>query len=161
MTDTLTIAVLLQLVGLLLLVAELFLPSHGAITVLALGCLAGGIYYGFQYSWPFGVVSVVGSIVLLPIFAAVAVRLWPKTFVGRRVAPPNRPFTPSESPAYSASLAALVGQTGTTLTPLHPVGTCEFAGRRVECLAESGMIDRNTQVVVVAVQGQTLIVRVA
>lgn len=159
MDNMLTIAIILQIAGLFLLVGDLFVPSHGAMTVIALGCLGGGIYEAFRYEQTVGFVSLAAILVLLPVFVVIAVRVWPRTYVGRRVAPPNRPIDLSDSPAYGRELSKMVGQMGVTLTPLRPVGTCNFGDRRVECVAESGMIDRSVQVVAVSVQGQSLVVR--
>jgi membrane-bound ClpP family serine protease len=162
MNNMLAWALVLEAVGIVLLVAEVFLPSHGTLTVLALGSLAGGLYAAFQYSVTFGFASLVAAILLLPTFAVLAVRLWPRTAVGRRIAPPNPEVRTGDSPMYPDSvLRGLVGQTGTTLTPLRPVGACTFSNRRVECLAESGMIERGTRVVAIDVQGKSLVVRPA
>jgi membrane-bound ClpP family serine protease len=162
MSNVLAWALVLEAIGIVLLVAEIFLPSHGTLSVLALGSLATGLYEAFQYSTGFGFASVIAALILLPTFAVTAVRLWPKTFIGKRVAPPNREFRIGDSPmSANGQLRGLVGQTGTTITPLRPVGACDFAGRRVECLAESGMIDRDTRVVAIDVQGQSLVVRPA
>jgi membrane-bound ClpP family serine protease len=162
MSSDLLIALVFGGLGIVLLVAEIFLPSHGVLTVLALGSLAGGIYSAFHYSTTFGYAFLVLTLLFLPIFAIVAIRLWPRTFVGRRVAPPNREFRYTESPASgNGELVRLIGQTGVTLTPLRPVGQCDFGGRRVECHAESGMIDRDTRVVAIGVRGWALVVRQA
>jgi membrane-bound ClpP family serine protease len=162
MGNTLAWALVLEAVGIVLLVAEIFLPSHGTLTVLALGSLAGGLYAAFQYSTTLGIVSLAATMLLLPTFAIAAVRLWPRTWIGRRVAPPNPEVRTGDSPMHPDSrLRGLVGQTGTTLTPLRPVGACEFSGRRVECLAESGMIGRGVRVVAIDVQGRSLVVRPA
>ena len=162
MNDDLVIALVFEALGIVLLVAELFLPSHGVLTVLAVGSLGGGIFCAFRYDTTFGYASLVLSLLFLPAFAVAAVKIWPRTFVGRRVAPPNREFLASESPASSdAGLEGLVGRTGVTLTPLRPVGACDFGGRRVECHAESGMIDRDTRVVAIDVRGRSLVVRPA
>jgi membrane-bound serine protease (ClpP class) len=45
------------------------------------------------------------------------------------------------------------------LTPLRPVGTAEFMGRRVESVAEGIMIERGEHVRVIAVQGNRVVVR--
>ena len=162
MSNSLTTALVFQAVGIALLVAEIFLPSHGVLIALGLGSLGGGIYAAFQFSLIVGYVSLLLSLVLVPTFAVMAVRLWPNTFIGRRIAPPNEEFRRSESPRDgNGELRGLIGQTGLTLTPLRPVGTCDFGGRRVECLAESGMIDRDSKVVAIDVQGQSLVVRPA
>ncbi len=162
MSDTLTAALVFQAVGIALFVAEIFLPSHGVLTLLSLASLAGGIYAAFQYSLTLGYLSLLLSLLLVPTLAVTAVKVWPRTFIGRRVAPPNRPFSRDESPASGEDeFRRLVGQTGLTLTPLRPVGACDFGGRRVECLAESGMIDRQVRVVAIDVQGRSLVVRPA
>jgi membrane-bound ClpP family serine protease len=162
MSDNLLIALVFQALGIVLLVAEIFLPSHGVLTVLALGSLAGGIFSAFQYSTTFGYASLVLTLLFLPAFAVAAIRLWPRTFVGRRIAPPNRESLRTESPASgNGEFDRFIGQTGVTLTPLRPVGACDFSGRRVECHAESGMIDRDTRVIAIEVQGRTLVVRPA
>jgi membrane-bound ClpP family serine protease len=162
MSNTLTTALVLEAVGIALLVGEIFLPSHGVLIALGLGSLGVGLYAAFQFSLIVGYVSLLLALVLVPTFAVMAVRLWPKTFIGKRIAPPNLEFLRSESPGDgSDALRGLIGQTGMTLTPLRPVGACDFGGRRVECLAESGMIDRKSKVVAIDVQGQSLVVRPA
>ncbi len=162
MSNMLIWALVLQTLGIVLLVAEIFLPSHGVLTVLAVGILGGGIYAAFQYGAMAGYVSLMAAIVLLPTFAVAAIRIWPRTFVGRRVAPPNQASRRADSPGCGEdTLRSLIGQTGLTITPLRPVGACDFGGKRVECLAESGMIDRDMRVVAIDVQGQSVVVRPA
>jgi membrane-bound serine protease (ClpP class) len=53
----------------------------------------------------------------------------------------------------------LLNQTGSALTPLRPSGTALINGRRVDVVTEGGMIERNTPVKVVAVEGMRVIVR--
>lgn len=161
MDHILTLAIILEVAGLFLLVGDLFVPSHGAMTIIALGCLIAGIFQAFRFSELAGFVSLTLCLIVLPLFAMLAVRVWPRTYVGRRVAPPNRPFDTSDSPASGRELSNLLGQIGTALTPLRPVGTCDFGGKRVESVAESGMIEPGMKVTAVSVQGLSLVVRPA
>jgi membrane-bound ClpP family serine protease len=46
------------------------------------------------------------------------------------------------------------------LTPLRPVGICEFSGKRIECVAESGYVEKGTPVEVIRVQGTQPTVRI-
>ena len=46
------------------------------------------------------------------------------------------------------------------MTPLRPVGMCDFAGQRLECVAESGYNDRNRTVEMIKVEGTQLTVRI-
>ena len=56
-------------------------------------------------------------------------------------------------------LEAMLGSEGSVLTPLRPVGMCDFDGKRVECVAETGYIDRESKIRVIHVEGTQLTVR--
>ena len=43
---------------------------------------------------------------------------------------------------------------------MRPVGMCDFEGRRVECVAESGYLQKDKQVKVIRVEGTQVTVRV-
>lgn len=53
----------------------------------------------------------------------------------------------------------LLGRIGRTVTPLRPIGICEFDGQRVECLAESGYVEEGRRIEVVRVKGTQPTVR--
>lgn len=57
-------------------------------------------------------------------------------------------------------LNQLLGRTGRALTPMRPVGTGDFDGRRVECVAESRYVERDRPITVIRVEGTQLTVRV-
>jgi len=160
MTGDWLIIVVLYALGAAILVAEIFLPSHGILSVAGLGFLGVAVYLTFRQSTPAGYVAIVILIAVLPTMAILAVKYWHRTPVGRRIAPPNPTLTEEDTAGVRlAELQPLVGQVGQSLTPLRPVGTCEFNGRRVECVAEMGMIERGTTVEAVGIRNRTLVVR--
>jgi membrane-bound serine protease (ClpP class) len=53
----------------------------------------------------------------------------------------------------------MLGKVGIVLTPLRPVGMCDFSGQRVECVAEGGYVDKDKKVKVIEVQSTQLTVR--
>jgi len=57
-------------------------------------------------------------------------------------------------------LSKLLGRTGRVLTTMRPVGMCDFDGRRVECVAESGFVRKDEQVKAIRVDGTQVTVRV-
>ena len=153
-------AVFLYLVCALLIVAEVFVPSGGLISILALGCLIAGIAVFFHYSAVAGWAGVGIAVVMIPAVLIIAYKIFPKTRFGKSVTlnPPQR--QQGDAVPDTARLKELLGQVGVVLTPLRPVGMCDFSGRRVECVAESGYVDKDKKVKVIHVEGTQLTVRV-
>src|SRR5579871_5303219 len=74
--------------GLVLLAAELFLPSGGILFVLAIGALVVGVAMTFNEStggsFSRGMVTLVAVVVIIPIVGPILIHYWPKTPLGRR-----------------------------------------------------------------------------
>ena len=157
--EDVTLALLLYVLGIGLLVLEIFIPSHGVMGVAGLGFLIGGIVVAFRLSTGVGYAAVLLAVVLVPTGAVLTVKYWYRLPVGKRMAPPNPTVTESDLGFHTDRIDALVGETGRTLTPLRPVGSCEFDHRRVQCVAEMGSIERGVKVEGVAVRGRDLVVR--
>jgi membrane-bound ClpP family serine protease len=156
----LLLAVFLFVACAALIVAEVFVPSGGILSICALACVTGGIVIFFKHSAVAGWVGVVIAIVMVPVLLVVAYRLLPKTRFGRQVvlAPPVR--ARGDAIADTDELARLLGRTGRVVTPLRPVGMCEFEGRKVECVAESGYVKKDEKIKVIRVEGTQVTVRV-
>ena len=150
---------ILYSVGILLLVAEIFLPSHALLSVAGGGFLAWAVYRTFQLSEAGGYVSLVLLAILLPTMAILAVRHWHRTPIGRRISPPNPVLTAEDAGARPDLLEPFIGQVGVTLTPLRPVGECRFGSQKIECVAESGMIDRGVTIQAIGIVNTSLAVR--
>lgn len=155
-----TVILLLFAAGILVLVAELFLPSHGVLSVVGIGLLIAGIVQTYRYAGEqAAALATLGCLIGLPLFALVAIRIWPKTWIGKRIAPPNPVFTARDTSVPVDEFSRYIGETGESLTPLRPIGVCEFQGRRIPCIAEFGMIDAGTKVEGVRLAGGNLAVR--
>ena len=143
-----------------LIVAEVFIPSAGLLTLCSLACLAGGIAIFFRQSATAGWIGVLVAMVMVPSLLAMAYKVLPRTRFGRRVilAPPVRER--GDAIADTPALAQMVGKVGRVLTTMRPVGMCDFDGQRVECVAESGYLQKNKKVKVIRVEGTQVTVRV-
>ena len=75
-----------------------------------------------------------------------------------RLEPPKR--RGNESVADGAGISLLQNKIGRVVTPLRPVGQCEFDGRRVECTAEGQYVPEGKTVRVVRIEGMQPTVRV-
>lgn len=155
------IAILLMLygVGVLMLIAEIFIPSHGVLTLAGVGFLVAAIVKTFSYGGhEAGVVAILACLVFLPVFAFVSIKYWPRTPIGRRIAPPNPVLTAADTSVPVEKLNRLVGRTGLSKTALRPVGICEFDGQRISCVAEYGIIEAGTVVRGTRITGSNLTV---
>ncbi|MBL7107134.1 MAG: serine protease [Phycisphaerae bacterium] len=155
----LVFAVFLYFASGFLLVVEVFVPSGGLISLCSLLCLAGGVSIFFGVSTTFGWIGVGVAVVMIPAVLVIAYRIFPKTKFGKSVTLTPSQRQPGEAIADNESLKKMVGSRGAVLTPLRPVGMCDFDGKRIECVAESGYIDKGKQIEVIKVQSTQLTVR--
>lgn len=159
MDGSLVFAVFLFVACAALLVAEVFVPSAGILSLCALGCVAGGIILFFRHSLVAGWVGVIVAVVLIPTVLVISYKMFPRTRFGRAVTlqPPNRMI--GDAVSDTDQLQRLLGAQGVVKTPLRPVGMCDFSGRRLECVAESGYVPTGATVEVIRIQGTQLTVR--
>ena len=153
-------AVLLYFASAALIVAEVFVPSGGIISIFAFICMVGGVAIFFQYSTATGIMGIAIALIMIPTVIVIAYKIFPKTSFGKNVT-----LTPSDRQQGDAipdtnRIKELLGKTATVISPLRPVGMCDFDGHRVECVAESGYIEKNEKVKVIKVEGTQLTVRV-
>lgn len=154
------ILILFFAVGVAMLVAEIFIPSHGVLSVVGLGFLIAAVVKTFSYGGrEAGVIAIFACLIFVPAFAFVAIKFWHRTPIGKRIAPPNPTLTTDDTSIPVEELSRLVGQTGRCETPLRPVGICEFNGKRVSCITEFGMIEAGATVEAVGISGANLAVQ--
>jgi membrane-bound serine protease (ClpP class) len=154
--DYLTIALILIGLGVLLLVAEILVPTGGIFVVAALLFFAFGVgtilYYGTTIE---AVVAVGGLAIGLPAAAFAATAAW------RRMSLDTVLEDPSAAPAVPVppETDALKGRTGKTVSPMRPSGTVEFDGKRVDAMTEGTMLGAGVWVKCVDVKRGQVIVR--
>jgi membrane-bound serine protease (ClpP class) len=159
-----TWAFLLLSVGVILLVAEVFIPSGGIISILSTLALIGAVVCAWQAWWGTSQGSfwgfVAGMAVLLPLLVIGAFYVWPNTPIGKRA------FLEAPAPHEVASFVEqeeryrqMVGKTGETVTTLNPAGIVRIDGHRVHCQSEGMIVDTGTRVRVISARANSVIVR--
>ncbi|GAC1346382.1 MAG: hypothetical protein NVSMB14_09440 [Isosphaeraceae bacterium] len=149
------------ILGLVLLIGEVFIPTGGFIGLLAVGLILVGIGVAFGSSTSLGLTVLASLGVLLPVTLALAVNLWPRTPMAKWIfLKPPEPID-VESEDQGPKLSHLIGQFGRALTPLRPSGLVDFDGRKLDGLSEGAMIPTGALVRAVQVRGGQIIVREA
>jgi membrane-bound ClpP family serine protease len=157
--DPLTIAYLLIVLGLGLLVAEVFLPTGGVLFIASSLCILGGVVLTFVYGdTATGMVTLLSVFVVVPFVATLMLYIWPRTPMGKRLILRDRDEVTAQMPVM-LELEGLRGRYGRALSDLRPAGAVEFDGRRVDAMSEGMMVAAGAWVRCVDVRFGTVVVR--
>ncbi|TVQ64438.1 MAG: hypothetical protein EA379_01395 [Phycisphaerales bacterium] len=145
------------------LILEAFVPSAGVISVVSGMLAVAGVVCFWRVSPLWGVSSLVALLILAPIAVGFLLRIWPDTYVGRRMILSDTDEETAERAGATAQEAegrrSLVGVEGVALTDMHPTGVVRIGAERIEASSEHGAIDEGARVRVTAVEGRRVVVR--
>jgi len=158
--NTLVWVVVLLVLGLAVMVLEVFLPSGGILGFLSLTAIVAAIATAFlEMGATAGFVVLAVATVVVPTVLALAFRWFPETPLGRRVLPPPPdPADVAPAAARRLELEKLLGRSGRALSEMLPWGMVEIDGVRVEAQSDGGPIECGAAVQAVSVQGRHLVV---
>jgi membrane-bound ClpP family serine protease len=155
---------MLLLVGLALLITEVFVPSGGMILIVAVVALIASVWCAWKAWWgdsPELWWSYVASVVvLIPAVVIGAFYTFPRTSFGRKIlleGPKLEDVTPFA--AEEDHLMKLIGRRAMTLGLLSPGGLVTIDGERIHCETQGMMVESGQEVTVMAVKANRLIVR--
>lgn len=148
--------ILCLLVGMGLIVVEVFLPGFGlpgisGIVLVGIGAVMAGMH--------FGALTAVG--ILLVLIAVLAVLI---SFVLRSAAKGSvwrsELFLKDREELHAQSdMGVLVGKRGVTLSALRPAGIGDFDGVRLNVVTEGGFIEKGRSVEITQAGGARIVVR--
>ncbi len=151
-----TAAVLLLALGLGLIVAEVFFPSFGVLSVLATAALVGSIAMAFQESNALGVRFLLATAVLVPATIVLGFKLFPRSPFGKRMVAGGLSF--ESRPTLDPRDLTLLGREGTVEADCRPAGMARLDGRRVDVVTRGEWIEAGVRVRVIEVQGNRVVV---
>jgi len=142
--------------GLLLVIAEVFIPGGIAGVIGGLALLAAMGVGLFSFPAPWGFLSALAIVVFGGIALLLWIQIFPRTKAGRRIA------LRADGTAIktAAPPPGLVGAAGETVTALRPAGIATIQGQRYDVLAEGGdWIAAGTAIRVGAIRDGQVVVR--
>lgn len=146
---------ILVLIGVLLLVAELvLLPGISVAGIGSLLAFGAAIFYAFiQYGVLIGLVTLTAAVLLsvLAVFISLRANIWQRLSLKATIDSTSTP-TPQQN-------NILVGQTGTTLTRLAPMGKVRVGEVTAEAKTIDGYINPRQSVEVIGFENTVVIVR--
>ena len=149
------IYVILLLVGagIILLVGELLLPTHGILGIAGLAALLGAVGVCFRINQWLGLGVLVAAILVSPLLWNFMIAAWMKTPVGKRIVLARFESRITPPPVQP-------GDIGISISELRPMGEVEFGNLRLEAISEIGMIPPGSTVRVVSIREGRPAVRV-
>lgn len=150
--------VLCILVGVALLILEVFLPGFGlpGISGMIL-MLASVVLVWVNYGAVAGLLVAVTALALAGIAISVSLRSASKGKLSQSaLVLPEVDMTGIDE---SAELSELLGKEGMTTTVLRPAGIVEFDGVRLNVVSEGGYIEQGAKVRVDKIQGNRIVVK--
>ena len=160
MYDTGILAYALIAMGLLLLVAEIFLPTGGVLFVLSVSAIVVGVAMTFSINTSTGLATLISVFIAMPVLLIVGYHYLPRTPFGRKfiLSAPQEDETIATMPV-NVELEQLRGRYGRTVSALRPAGVTEFDGRRIDTMSEGIMIEPGQWVRCIDVKAGKVIVR--
>ena len=156
MNKTIMIPIILQLVGVVVIISEIILPSGGILSILAAGVFGYSLFIAFNdISTHAGIAFVIADIILIPALVIVGLKLLAKSPVTLRQ-------TLSRNEGVSSQPSELDGyiqQEGTAVTDLRPAGMAIINDKRVDVVTRGEYLDKGARILVTAVTGNQIIVR--
>jgi membrane-bound ClpP family serine protease len=152
---------LLLVIGVAMIMAEIFLPSGGVIGFLSFSSIVASIVMAFVQSGPTaGVIFLIIACVAAPIALIAAFQFLPDTPVGKRLLP-SIPTAEEVLPDSEErrKLRELVGRTGHAKSMMLPSGAVEVDGHVIDAMSEGTPIEPGQLVRVIEVRGAMVIVR--
>ncbi len=156
-----TLPIILLLAGVCIIILEIFLPSGGILGVLAGIAIVSAIVLAFMEDPSQGAIFLILSLILVPILIIVGFKVFPNTPIGRRVILTPKAETSKDRGAAGViddDYTRLIGKTGKTITPLRPSGIAEIQDERLSVVSEGVMIDQGIDIVVISIQGNSIVV---
>jgi membrane-bound serine protease (ClpP class) len=176
------VEIVLLFIGVALLLVEiLILPGFGVAGILGIICMLAGLFGMLirnapdELPWPQTpsdwemLIDNLGGFSLGFLAFIVLAWLWTKYLprlpvVNRLVltAPAGSPATRRPgTPAVAPERPVKIGQQGTSVTPLRPSGVARFGNKRLGVVSQGELIEADRQIVVVEIQGNSVVVKEA
>ncbi len=149
----------LLVLGLVLLVAEFFVPSAGLISVSAALSLVAAIVLAIMVDLRLGLFVMLVEAVSVPGILYGAVKYWPNTFLGQLILIRLPESDEEILPESHFARKELVGRYGKAKTKMLPSGSIEIAGQTYDAVSEGMPIEAGQTIKVVAARTRQLIVR--
>ena len=147
--------VLFQIIGILVVIAEIFIPSLGLLAAIALALFCYSLYLVFTtISTTAGMFFAGMDLLLVPVLIVFGMRIMAKSPLALRRELSKQDGVVSQR----QGLEVYMHMKGKAVTDLRPAGMAEINSQRVDVVTDGEYIDADTPIIVTGVKGNQVIV---
>jgi len=153
-------SIVLLLVGMGLVVLDIFVPSGGLFAFLAVCAILAAVWLGFSHGSATGVAVLAGAVFGTLLVVILGLKFWPSTSLGKRMllqVPSSEDVLPENDPRRV--LEGLVGRVGRAKSKMLPSGIVAIDGRTFDAISEGLPIEAGQRIRVVEVRGNRVVVQ--
>ena len=156
MISKLLLPVGLQLLGIIIILAEFILPSGGILSLTAAAVFGYSLFYVFKNVSPdLGFLFLGFDIILIPVLVLIGIKILARSPLALKKSLSKKEGVTSQD----TELQALVGKTGTVINDLRPAGKAFIDNKRLDVVSEGDYIDKDATIVVTSVDGNRIVVK--
>ena len=149
------IPILLQLAGIVVVIAEIMIPSAGILALLALGLFGYSLYLVFHFiSATAGIIFVAADLVMIPALVLIGIKMLARSPATLRTELSSQQGVTAQPPG----LDRFLDQEGEAITDLRPAGLARITGQRVDVVTRGEYIEKGAELVVLAVTANQIVV---
>lgn len=152
------VLICMVLVGLALVVAEVFFVSFGVLAVMSGVMLVSAVFYAFGHDLITGFTFLTFCAIGVPLTIKLAFVVLPRTALGRQLYLSGSDADEVAGAAQEDGLETLIGQCGIAMCDLRPAGYATIAGRRVDVVTRGELIEESSPVKVIKIESNQVFV---
>ncbi len=155
MPEQIILPLVLQIIGVVVIIAEIILPSGGILSILAISVLGFSLFKAFSISSNMGMIFSAADIIMIPLLVLLGLKLLAKSPVTLRKTLSKEDGVVSQKD----SMDKLLNASGVAVTDLRPAGSIRINDKKIDAVTQGEYIDKGTLVNVVQVTGNQIIVK--
>ncbi len=145
----------LQIIGFLVILAEIFIPSLGLLTLIALGIYAYSLYLVFTtISTNVGMIFTGLDVILVPIMLIVGMKILAKSPLSLKRELSRKDGVASQQ----QGLEALINMKGVAVTDLRPAGMAQINSQRLDVVTDGEYVEKDAPIIVTGISGNRIVV---
>lgn len=145
---------ILQVCGILVIFAEIVIPSGGLLSIVAAALIFYSLYLVFLISMNAGIFLLFADLIMIPLAIAAGIKLLAVSPVALKTELSEKSGVSTQKPG----MENYTGREGMAVTDLHPSGIAIIDGKRLDVVTRGEYVEKSSEIIVLSVAGNRVIV---